>query len=245
MPPSAGEQHLLRALRGPLARTRGALARVTGLTLFPVHPDVERYLESLGVPPADPIRAEMEALADREGFPIVGPLVGRFLEMMARSVGAKRIFELGSGFGYSAWWFARGLSPGGSLVATDGDPENLRRARDLLGRAGLLERVTLREGRAQDLLRDTPGTFDVCYNDVDKDQYPEAWQVARDRIRPGGLYLADNTLWFGRVVRSRRPGALTVAIREHNRLVFADPAFDAWIHPIRDGILVARRRDDR
>lgn len=238
MPPSAAEKHLRRTFQGPLSRVRGTVAHALGLTLYPVHPSIERYLEDLGVPPADPVRARMEALADREGFPIVGPLVGRFLEITARSLGARRIFELGSGFGYSAWWFCRGLAPDGTLDATDGDPENGRRLADFLPDA----RVRFHPGRAQDTFQATEGSFDIVYNDVDKADYPEVWRLARERVRPRGLYLADNSLWFGRVVRSLRPGPSTRAIREHNRLVFTDPDFDAWIHPIRDGVMVARRK---
>lgn len=239
---SAAERHLLRGLRGPLARLRGRAARWAGLTLFPVHPAVERYLESSSVPPPDPVRAEMEALADREGFPIVGPLVGRFLEIQARAIGARRVFEFGSGFGYSAWWFARGMGPEGRLIATDADPENQRRALDFLLRAGIAERVDFQLGRAQERFQASDGLFDLCYNDVDKGDYPEVWRLARERLCPGGLYIADNTLWFGRVVRGERSAdAWTRAIREHNRLIFEDREFDAFLYPVRDGVMVARR----
>lgn len=239
----------------PIPRTirhlRTRWRRLRRLERVPVDPAIEAYLEGLLPLPDDPVRHEMEAHAARHGFPIVGPLVGAFLESVARGAGARRVFEFGSGYGYSAYWFARAVGPGGEVVCSDGDPANAAAAGRNLRRAGLADRVTLHTGIAQDVFRATEGTFDVCYNDVDKGDYPEVWRLARQRLRPGGLYVADNVLWYGQVTR-RRPRELrrafagwTEAIREHNRRIFADPEFDAWIQPIRDGVLVARRRDAR
>ena len=100
-----------------------------------VHPEVERYLLSLASSDDEPILLEMEQLAKDEGFPIVGRLCGRTIELLARAIGARRIFELGSGFGYSALWFARATGPSGEIHLTDLDPENERKALDFLGRA--------------------------------------------------------------------------------------------------------------
>jgi predicted O-methyltransferase YrrM len=98
---------------------------------------------------------------------------------------------------------------------------------------------------AQDILADTLGLFDIVYNDVDKPQYPETWLQARDRVRPGGLYIADNVLWSGRVTPDGDDGTEgTRAIQRHNELIVADPDFDSFIHPVRDGLIVARKRDD-
>lgn len=214
--------------------------------LAPVAPEIERYLRSL-LPDRyvhDPVLQVMEQRAEDHNFPIVGPLVGVFLKQMAALVGARRIFEFGSGYGYSAWWFAQALGPEGEVICTDGDPSNRDLAEDYLSRAGLWERIRFKVGMAQALFQNTPGTFDICYNDVDKGDYPEVWQLARDRIRPGGLYIADNTLWYGRVAVANPvdlvPG-WTEAIMEHNRMIFEDPRFETFINPIRDGVLVARR----
>ena len=92
------------------------------------------------------------------------------------------------------------------------------------------------------MLQLTDGTFDIVYNDIDKHDYPDAFELARDRIRPGGLYICDNVLWSGRVTESDNREEATEAIRRHNELIYADRDFDATIVPTRDGVLVARRR---
>ena len=211
----------------------------------PVDPRAERYMRELARRHDEPVLLEMERRAEERGFPIVGRLVGELLEVLALAVGARAVFELGSGYGYSAYWFTRAVGPGGRVVCTDGDPANRALAEGYLSRVGRWDRVDYRVGRAQDILRATPGDFDVVYDDIDKLDYPEAWQLARDRVRPGGLYVCDNVLWSGRVAEDdpadQRP-QWTAAIRRHTELVSAAPAFDACLVPTRDGVLVARRR---
>ncbi len=215
--------------------------------MFPIlDPRIDGYLNQFQTTHDDPVLLEMERLAQERGFPIVGRLSGAFLEVMALALGARRVFELGSGFGYSAWWFTRAVGPEGTVWCTDGDASNRAMAEGFLTRAGRWDRVNYRTGYAQDILADTPGEFDIVYNDVGKLQYPETWLQAKDRIRPGGLYLCDNVLWSGRVAEADgKRTEETEAIQSHNRLVFADPDFDAFIYPVRDGLLAARKKDDR
>ena len=192
----------------------------------------------------EPVLLEMEAEGTERGFPIIGRLVGVTVELLARSVGAKRVFELGSGFGYSAYWFARAVGPSGEVHGTDGDPANEPKALDYLSRAGLAEPIRWHVGDAVTHLGAAPGEFDVVYNDIDKDGYPAAWMAARERIRVGGLYVCDNVLWSGRVaVQDRddpRP-VYTQAILEHNRMIAEDDRFISSIVPTRDGVFVALR----
>jgi predicted O-methyltransferase YrrM len=217
--------------------------------MFPIlDPRIDAYLNQLEAKHDDPVLLEMERLAEQKHFPIVGRLSGVFLEAMALTLGARTVFELGSGYGYSAWWFSRAVGPKGTVYCTDGDPDNRAMAEGFLTRAGRWDRVDYRTGNAQDLLADTLGSFDIVYNDVLKPQYPETWLQAKDRVRPGGLYICDNVLWSGRVTPEGAKGdtrtEATEAIKSHNELVFADPEFDAFIHPVRDGLLVARKKDD-
>ena len=121
-------------------------------------------------------------------------LVGIFLEAQARMINAKRVFEFGSGYGYSAYWFARAVGADGSVICSDGDATNCERAEKYLSAAALWQRMEFRVGLAQDIFAQTAGLFDICYNDVDKSTYPEIWQMAKNRIRSGGLYIADNAL---------------------------------------------------
>src|SRR2546429_491907 len=118
-----------------------------------------------------------------------------------RAVGAKRIFELGSGYGYSAYWFSRAVGRNGELHLTDGDPGNEKRALAYLGRAGLDGPVTFHVGDALQSFANVEGEFDIVYCDIDKWEYPAAWEAARERIRQGGLYICDNVLWSGRVAQ--------------------------------------------
>lgn len=193
----------------------------------------------------EPVLLEMEAEGRERGFPIIGRLVGVTVELLARTIGARRVFELGSGFGYSAYWFGRAVGPGGEVHGTDGDPANERKALAYLSRAGLEDRIRWHVGDAVTSLAGVDGAFDVVYCDVDKEGYPEAWRAARDRVRVGGLYLCDNVLWSGDVVdpagESVHDRATTDAIVEHNGLVAEDPRYVSSIVPTRDGLVVALR----
>src|SRR5919198_4116744 len=130
------------------------------------NPAIEDYVRSLLARHDDPVLLEMEAEANERGFPIVNRMVGVVLEILARSIQAKRVFELGSGYGYSGYWFARAIGPDGELHLTDGDSENERKARDYLGRAGLWEPVTFHVGDAVENLNTTDGEFDIVYCDI-------------------------------------------------------------------------------
>jgi caffeoyl-CoA O-methyltransferase len=214
-------------------------------SLVPVDPAIENYMRGLLGRTDAPVLREMETLAAQRSFPIVGRLVGVFLESLAKSIGARSVFEFGSGYGYSAYWFARAVGPEGRVVCTDGDPSNRLQAEQFLKAAGLWERLDFHTGFAQDIFTRTDELFDICYNDVDKGDYPEVWRLAKDRIRPGGLYIADNVLWYGRVALDEYTDVMpgwTEAIREHNELIFGDPDFDAYINPTRDGVIVARKK---
>lgn len=206
---------------------------------------VEQYLTDLaGQEHGDPVLDEMEALAAERGFPIVGRASGRILELMARTIGARRVMELGSGYGYSAYWFSRAVGPDGQVVCTDGDPANAEAAERYLRQAGVWGRVRYHVGDALAGFAEETGEFDIVYCDVDKEGYPDCWRAAADRIRVGGLWLCDNVIWDGRVATGEeRPGlpGTTAAIQEHNRLVAADERFVGGIIPVRDGIMAALR----
>ena len=193
----------------------------------------------------EPVLLEMEAYARERGFPIIGRLCGGLLEVLARSIQAQRVFELGSGFGYSAYWFSRAVGPRGELHLSDGDPDNETRAMDYLTRAGLEAPVTYHVGDALEALATTEGEFDIVYCDLDKDGYPRAWEEARRRVRVGGLYLCDNMLWSGRVTgASKEPDVRegwTEAIDRTNREIASDDSWRATIVPTRDGVAVAVR----
>jgi len=210
-----------------------------------VNPQVETYMRSLMDRYDEPVLLEMEAEGRERGFPIIGRLVGVTVELLARSIGARRVFELGSGFGYSAYWFARAVGPGGEVHGTDGDPANEAKAGGYLERAGLDGPLRWHVGDAVRNLAEVHGEFDVVYDDIDKDGYPDAWRAASERIRVGGLYICDNVLWSGSVADPEgdhgRDRATTEAILEHNRLIAQDERYVSSIVPTRDGVMVALR----
>lgn len=201
--------------------------------------DVSDYIRKLCDRYDHPILLEMEALAGKKGFPIVGRMAGSALEMLARSIGARRIFELGSGFGFSAFWFSRAVGPAGELYLTDGDEDNMALAQDFLSRAALWDPCRFITGDAVSSLDATEGEFDLIYCDIDKEGYPAAWEHAAERLRLGGMYVCDNVLWSGRVADPANQEADTVAIRAHNEAIFADKRFVPAIIPIRDGLVAA------
>src|SRR6516165_641684 len=176
-----------------------------------------KYLHSL-LPKRDAVLRAMEGYAARRDVPIVGPACARVLYQLARLIGARRIFEMGSAIGYSTLWLARAVGPKGIVYYTDGDPANAGRAEAYLKKGGVRGRVRLLVGNALTLLDATEGRFDLIFNDVDKTQYPDALRRAVDRVRPGGLLVTDNALWYGRVARPAAARDLqTRAIQRFNR----------------------------
>jgi predicted O-methyltransferase YrrM len=208
-----------------------------GITAQPV----EEYLYSL-LPARDEVLAEMEAAAAKRDIPIVGPAVARVLHQLALILGAKNIFEMGSAIGYSTIWWARAVGDSGRVIYTDGDRKNADEARGYFERAGVASRITVKVGDALEVLSEQKQEFDIIFCDVDKEDYPRAFRVASPRVRKGGLFIADNALWSGRVTQKNPSEASTRGIVEFNRLIYSSPEFFTTILPIRDGLAVAVKR---
>mgnify|MGYP001619215604 CR=1 FL=1 len=196
--------------------------------------EIDRYIEGLYLS-EDPVLREMEKLAQARNFPIVGPQVGRVLFILTKLVGAGRIFEMGSGFGYSAYWFAKALSPQGKIYQTETSPENSDLAKEFFERGGLVKKSEFLVGDGTQLIEKVGGEFDIIFIDIDKEKYPRAYREAKGRLRKGGLLLADNLLWFGQVLEESEDPA-TLGIKEFTNLLFHDPDYFATILPIRDGV---------
>ena len=211
------------------------------MTFAIVDPGIEDYLRRL-YDDGDPVRLEMEKVAAQRNFPIVGPLVGRHLGVLARAIGARRVFELGSGYGYSALHFARAVGEGGEVHCTELSADNVALAETFLTRAGVWDRVTFHQEEATAALARVGGTWDIVYNDIDKDGYPDTVDLAHARLRPGGLFVSDNVLWSGRILPGNDDGSkATAGIREFTRRLFAHRGFLTTIDPTRDGVAVALR----
>jgi caffeoyl-CoA O-methyltransferase len=206
------------------------------------HEGVEKYLYDL-LPQSEPaVLREMEAQAKQRNIPIVGPAVARLLYLLGQVSGAKRIFEAGSAIGYSTIWWALAMGESGRVIYTDGNPKNAEEAKGYFQQAGVAKRIDVRVGDALEILsEEKPGTFDIIFNDVDKDDYPRVFKLAVPRLKSGGLFITDNVLWSGRVADSTNDEATTKAIREFNKLLYGSKELFASIIPLRDGVAVARK----
>lgn len=204
------------------------------------HSELAGYLDGL-VPPRDPIMEEMEAYARETKFPIIGAAAGYFLYQVARLTGATRVFELGSGYGYSTAWFAKAVREnGGGVVHHVVWHEDLsQKARGFLGRLGYDDIVRYHVGEAVETLRNTEGQFDLMFNDIDKDGYPASIPVIKEKLRAGGALMIDNMLWHGAVFDQADQSASSNGVREVTRLLTNDPDFIASLVPIRDGVILA------
>jgi predicted O-methyltransferase YrrM len=204
-------------------------------------PNVDQYIRSL-IPERDDVLKEMEDRAAREHIPIIGPVVGTLLSQLARAIHASRIAELGSAIGYSTIWLAQAVAEGGSVLYTDGSAANAKDAAGYFDRAGLSKRIEIRVGDALESFAKIPGEFDLIFNDVDKEGYPEVYRQAAHRVRVGGFFVTDNALRRGRVADPAVPGEGEIkAVREFNFLLSGDPRFQTTVLPLRDGVNVALR----
>ncbi len=160
-------------------------------------PDMEDYFRGF-VPPRDELLKEMENEAEREHIPIVGPVVGELLFLLARVSGAARLLELGTAIGYSAIYLARGAEPAGGRVLTlEHDPAMAMRARTHFAKAGLEDRIEVKEGEALALMEHLTGSFDLIFLDIDKESYVAALPHCLRLLKAGGLLLADNVGFAG------------------------------------------------
>lgn len=252
-------------------------------SLHIVDPEVSAYIDETLAPSPEPL-PQLEARARSEGFPIIGPQVGRIVSLLTATAGARRILELGSGFGYSALWFAHGMGvfgtgdgggpqpavtgdrtgDGGDLEpesppaadrgrrlaapeihCTDADHLNAESATQYFEHAGISHLVHFHVGNALSygdlLIKQRAAPFDIVFNDIDKEDYPNVPELAAELLGPGGLLITDNTLWYGLVANTRAADDVTAGIQEYNRIVSRGGAWESVIIPVRDGVTISRK----
>jgi caffeoyl-CoA O-methyltransferase len=192
------------------------------------------YLDRL-LPERDPILKEMEKYASQQNFPIVGPQVGRFLCQLAYLTKPEVIFEMGSGFGYSAYWFSLG-APNATIIHTELNPRNIRRAQKWFKSGKKEHQIVFKQGRAQDILAHTPDFFDLIFIDVDKYEYPQVFSLALTKVKQGGLIIIDNVLWYGKVTSVTESDHDTLGVWKLNEMLFQTTGVLSSIIPIRDGL---------
>jgi caffeoyl-CoA O-methyltransferase len=207
-----------------------------------VSENVEEYLYEL-LPPRDEVLRYLEADAEKNDVPIIGPLVGVFLSLLATSCGAKNILEVGTATGYSGIWLARvAKKNGGRLATIESDPARVKIAKKSFEDAELSDSVEIQVGDARTLVpeiaKSNAGKFDVVFIDVgDKTLYADLLEDCVAALRRGGYLIADNTLWKG-LVASKAKDKDTESIQKFNRMVYADERLSVSVLPLRDGVTV-------
>ena len=201
------------------------------------------YLTSL-VPPREPELQKMEEIAEKEDFPILGPVCGYYCYQLARMINARSVFELGSGYGYSTAWFAKAVQENGGGVVhhTVWDGDLSKRAQGHLSALGFGELIQYHNAEAVATLRQTQGPFDIIFNDIDKEGYPDSLPVIKERLKHGGLLIIDNMLWSGRVYDSNNEDKNTEAIRRFTRDITSDLDWIVTLFPARDGMIIAYKK---
>jgi predicted O-methyltransferase YrrM len=160
-------------------------------------PDLDHYFQGL-VPQRTELMRRLEVEADQERIPIVGPVVGELLFILARAMGARQILELGTATGYSAICLAQAVAPeSGQVVTLEADPAMVRRAQDNIAAAGLSDRVKVKIGDALTLMATLNVTFDLIFMDIDKEGYLPSLAGCHRLLRLGGLLVVDNTGFQG------------------------------------------------
>lgn len=217
----------------------------------PLHSEaVGRLIERVG-PATDAVLTEMEARAERDGFPTVGPAAGRTLALCTRLTGARTILELGSGFGYSAYWMARALPADGTVTLTERDERLLDDARSYFARGGLVDRAVFEHGDAIDLAERFEDRFDLVVLDHDTVDYVRGFDVVRELVAPGGAVVTDNVAIYGDVLTpdgllatldgTPPPNDRTRVLAEFFETVRADPRFETYVLPVDEGLAISYR----
>src|SRR5690349_24904474 len=206
-------------------------------------PEIARYLDELADRPNE--LREMERIAESTKFPIIGPASGQLCYLVARMIGAKRIFELGSGYGYSTAWFARAVreNGGGEVHHVVWDTDLSNRARKHLEQLGYSDLVRYHVAEAVETLRATDGPFDLIFNDINKRDYPASIDVITPKLRRGGVLIIDNMLWSGRILDNADQSPDTDGVRTVTRRIMTARDWTASIVPVPDDVMVAHRTE--
>lgn len=208
---------------------------------------IEDYLTDL-MPPRPPVLAELEQEGRRHGWPLVGPVEGQLLYLLALSSGARDVLEIGTATGYAAIWLLQAVAgAGGRLTAIERNPERIARARDYVARAGYGDRFVQIEGEWFSTLGQLEGTYDLIFLDILRHLQGEhdalkALEMCVPRLRPGGLLISDNVLCNALVLEDD-PAPTVRGIQEFNRAIMEHPELESVIVPLRDGVGFCRKKN--
>lgn len=217
----------------------------------PLHSEGVGQLVEWAGPPADDVLTEMEERAERTDFPTVGPEVGRMLALCTRLTGARSVFELGSGFGYSAYWIGRALPVGGSVILTERDADLLGDAQSYFERGGLTDRAVFEHGDALELAESCEKSFDLVVLDHDTADYVRGFDAVRELVAPGGAIVTDNVAIYEDILTpdgllatldgETAPNDRTRVVADFYEYVHEDPDFETYVLPVDEGLAISYR----
>jgi caffeoyl-CoA O-methyltransferase len=211
---------------------------------FIVEPRVEEYAEAHSTPNGELFERLAAETREKTTAPqmMVGLLEGTFLAFLVRSVGARRVLELGTFTGYSSISMALALPPGGRVITCDVDEETTAIASRYAGEAGVADRIDFRLAPALETIAGLDGPFELVFIDADKENYVNYYEATLPLLADNGLMVVDNTLWSGVVADPDNQDETTLAIRALNERVLEDPRVENVLLTVRDGMNLVRRR---
>lgn len=207
-------------------------------------PDIATYADAHTSPESDLLRRLNRQTHLRVMRPrmLSGHSQGRFLSMISWMLRPRRVLEIGTYTGYSALCLAEGLASDGRVITLDNNEELEAMARSFWRTSPYADRIDFRPGNALDTIPTLTDTFDLVFIDADKPGNARYFDLVIDKVRPGGIILADNVLWSGKVVQPLKPSDTdTQAVLAFNQKIQNDPRIENILLPIRDGILMMRK----
>ena len=214
--------------------------------MLELNAELEQYILAHSEPESD-VLAELSRATHLQVLRprmLSGNLQGQFLKMMCKMLGARRVLEIGTYTGYAAISMAYGLAEGGVVNTIDVNDELEDFTRGFIEKSGLQERVVFHVGDACEIIPRLNETFDLVFIDADKREYSEYYRLVFDKVRVGGLIIADDVLWDGKVADPNvKPDAQTKGILDFNDMIQADPRVENLLLPIRHGLMVIRKSE--
>lgn len=206
-----------------------------------VDTEIEKYAAEHSAEPGELLRELEQYTYDNFEFAqmIVGRLEAALLQMLVRLTGARRILEIGLFTGYSSLAMAQAMEEGGRIISCELEEKHAKVARSFFKRSPVGDRIEIRMGRAAESLKDIEGPFDLAFLDADKESYPDYYDMVLPKLRRGGLLVADNVLWSGKVLDPQKESDHALVV--FNDKVQNDPSVENVLLTVRDGVMVARK----
>lgn len=205
---------------------------------------IEEYIQQHTTPENDVMRSINRTTHLKTYYPnmLSGQVQGKFLEMISRMIRPKNVLEIGTFTGYSAIAFAHGLAKGGKVYTIDINEELENLIKPFLRESGFEDRIELLIGNALDIIPELDQEFDLVFIDADKEQYVDYYELAIQKLAPGGFILADNVLWGGKVLEAdAKSDKETKGIKNFNDHVKNDQRVEQVMLSVRDGLLLVRK----